>query len=58
MTVTTLHAEPLPVKGVDDDANDDAKEAGFDEERKAPQVQRLHVESRNSRLAPVTCCRH
>ena len=33
------------MKGVDDDTNYDAKEAGFDEEGKPPQVKRLHVES-------------
>ena len=45
MIVSTLHAEPLPMKGVDDDPNYDAKEAGFDKEGKPPQVKRLHVES-------------
>ena len=45
MMVSMLHAEPLPMKGVYDDANNDAKEAGFDEERKAPQVKRLHAET-------------
>ena len=46
MTLSILHAEPLPMKGVDDDTNNDAKEAGFDEEGKAPQVKRLHIERR------------
>ena len=44
MTVPILHAEPLPMKGVDDDTNYDAKEAGFDEEGKPPEVKGLHVE--------------
>ena len=43
--LSILHVRPLPMKRVDDDSNDDAKEASLDEEGKAPQVKRLHAES-------------
>ena len=44
MTVSALHVRAPPMKCVNDDSNDDAKEASLDEEGEAPQVKRLHVE--------------
>ena len=40
------------MKCVDDDSDDDAKEASLDEEGKAPQVQRLHIERRKRAVSP------
>ena len=45
LLVSTLHVWPLPMKCVDDNPNDDAKEASFDEEGTDPKVNRLHIES-------------
>ena len=58
MTVSNF-ARPLPMESVNDDSNDDAKEASLDEEGKAPQVKRLHVEG-HKRAVESLChsCRH